>query len=228
MKSILPNTITSLNLLSGCLGLYFFKTGEIHLISFCIFSGAFFDFFDGLTARALNVQSSIGKELDSLADMVTFGILPGLIAFSLLDSVLDEKMHFFSFLALIIPLCSALRLAKFNVSEDQSTSFKGLPTPANAIFFASFPLILNSKGFFENVITNPIFLCASAIGFSILLVSNMPLFALKLSKDQSFLNTNTILKLSFLGVSGLLILFFLWSSIPIILALYLMSSLFIK
>lgn len=167
----LPNIITCMNLFSGCVGVWFAFNGNYEGAALAVFFSAVFDFLDGMTARVLKAYSEIGKQLDSLADMVSFGLLPGVLAFSMLST---NGVQLFSFLAFIIPIFSALRLAKFNIDERQTTSFIGLPTPANAIFWAglslSFSVLLKE---------NPYVLIGIIFVFSYLLVAEISMFSLK-------------------------------------------------
>ncbi|OZA56958.1 MAG: CDP-diacylglycerol--serine O-phosphatidyltransferase, partial [Sphingobacteriales bacterium 39-40-5] len=142
MKKHIPNSVTCLNLFSGCLGIVFAFQGNLIWASYAIVIAAVFDFFDGMLARLLKAYSDIGKELDSLADMVSFGVLPSVIIYQLfaLSPQIDFGADWLSFSAFIIAVFSALRLAKFNIDTRQSENFIGLPTPANALLIASFPL----------------------------------------------------------------------------------------
>ena len=182
MRRHIPNTITCCNLLSGCVAAMFAFEG-VYLYAFvCIIMGAVFDFFDGLTARALKVSSPIGKELDSLADVVTFGFAPAAMVFSWLrecaDAHLDMLVAFaVPFLAFLLVAFSALRLAKFNVDERQTSSFIGLPTPANALFWGA--LVLGSH---DKMVASPfgwVLIVALVLLFSWLLVAEIPMFSLK-------------------------------------------------
>lgn len=182
MRRHIPNIITCSNLLSGCVATMFAFEGLYPFAFAFIIAGAVFDFFDGLTARALKVSSPIGKELDSLADVITFGFAPSAMVYSWLrecadvnlDMLLAFAMPFFAFL---IAAFSALRLAKFNVDERQTSSFIGLPTPANALFWGG--LILGSH---DIVVVNPygwMLVIALVMLFSYLLVAEIPMFSLK-------------------------------------------------
>lgn len=182
MRRHIPNIITCCNLLSGCVATMFAFEGMYPFAFAFIIAGAVFDFFDGLTARALKVSSPIGKELDSLADVITFGFAPSAMVYSWLrecadvnlDMLLAFAMPFFAFL---IAAFSALRLAKFNVDERQTSSFIGLPTPANALFWGG--LILGSH---DIVVVNPygwMLVIALVMLFSYLLVAEIPMFSLK-------------------------------------------------
>ncbi|MEX0361790.1 MAG: phosphatidylcholine/phosphatidylserine synthase, partial [Allomuricauda sp.] len=157
MRSYIPNFLTLLNLFSGCVATVFAVQNQLEMAAIFVFIGIFFDFFDGLAARALHVQSEIGVQLDSLADMVTSGVVPGIVMFQLLDMSqasgwsegqlagipwLGVDVAPIAFFGFIITLASAYRLAKFNVDENQVSSFIGLPTPANTLLILSLPLIL--------------------------------------------------------------------------------------
>lgn len=151
-KSIFPNGLTAGNLLCGVAGIILTFNHNIEGAVFLMLLAGFLDFFDGLVARALGVSGELGKQLDSLADMTTFGVLPGIIIFQMISIGYGEYFipiqerptaHLVvEFLALLVPLFSMLRLAKFNIDTNQSDNFIGVPTPANALFIASFPLIL--------------------------------------------------------------------------------------
>ena len=182
MRRHIPNTITCCNLLSGCVAATYAFEGIYTIAFVCIIMGAVFDFFDGLTARALKVSSPIGKELDSLADVVTFGFAPAAMVFSWLrecaDAHLDMLVAFVvPFLAFLLVAVSALRLAKFNVDERQTSSFIGLPTPANALFWGA--LVLGSH---DKMVASPfgwVLIVALVLLFSWLLVAEIPMFSLK-------------------------------------------------
>ena len=182
MRRHIPNTITCCNLLSGCVAAMYAFEGVYPLALTFIIAGAVFDFFDGLTARALKVSSPIGKELDSLADVITFGFAPSAMVFSWLcecaDAHLDMAVAFvMPFAAFLLVAFSALRLAKFNVDERQTSSFIGLPTPANALFWGA--LVIGSH---DVVIAHPygwVFIIALVMLFSWLLVAEIPMFSLK-------------------------------------------------
>lgn len=213
MRRHIPNTITCCNLLSGCVAtLFAFESMYPFAFAFII-AGAIFDFCDGLTARALKVSSTIGKELDSLADVITFGFAPAAMVYSWLrectDAHLDMLIAFaVPFLAFILVAFSALRLAKFNVDERQTSSFIGLPTPANALFWGA--LVLGSH---DKVLAHPYGWVAILllVGiFSWLLVAEIPMFSLKFKSlawkanrtAYTFLLVSLVLLIA-LGLSGL-------------------------
>jgi CDP-diacylglycerol--serine O-phosphatidyltransferase len=177
LKKHIPNTITCCNLISGCIATYWAFEGDYQLALLFIVIGAVFDFFDGMSARLLGVSSPIGKELDSLADDVTFGFAPSAIVFSFLSSLTANSQLPLAFLAFIMAAFSALRLAKFNLDERQAMGFIGLPTPANALFWGS--LIV---GLGDSIAILPYaeyLLLAGVLISSWLLVSEIPMFALK-------------------------------------------------
>lgn len=224
IRSYIPNTLTCCNLLCGCLGIVQVLEGNLLWGPYLIWLAAIFDFFDGFAARLLKVSSPIGAELDSLADMVTFGVLPSLMLFKMLSS--PSLPVWVPYLALVVAVFSALRLAKFNVDTRQTSSFIGVPTPANALLISSFPLILahNQTGFY-NFMLEPVFLLIVAFGMSFLLVAEIPLFALKF-KDFSWQHNR--IKYIFLGLSLLLIIFFNFVAIPLVILLYVFLSLLTK
>jgi CDP-diacylglycerol--serine O-phosphatidyltransferase len=176
-----------------------------------------FDFFDGFAARMLKVSSPIGKELDSLADVVSFGVLPGMVMYKMLgDSSPSDVIPYIGFM---ISMFSALRLAIFNVDETQSDSFKGLNTPANTLFITSLPLLHNTVG--DWLFQTPTLLAITVI-FSFLLVSRIEIFALKF-KDFSWANNK--IRFTFLALSVLLLIAFQVTAIPLIILLYIGLSL---
>ncbi len=225
MKKHLPNAITCLNLLSGCLGIVFAFQGELVFASYAIFIAAIFDFLDGMLARLLNAYSEIGKELDSLADMVSFGVLPSVIIYQLFlqSPQLGPVSIWLNFSAFLIAIFSALRLAKFNIDTRQSENFIGLPTPANAILIASFPMILEQGNFFISpYILNPFFLFVFSFGMSILLVSELPLISLKF---KTISLANNLPRYILVFSSLILLLIFKFAAVPIIIFLYFIISL---
>ena len=234
MKNHIPNIITLFNMLSGILSIYAVMNGDIELAAYLIFVAAIFDFFDGLVARLLNAKSAMGAELDSLADVVSFGVAPGFILFHMLNishgqpGNTADSFNILPFIAFVVPAFGALRLAKFNVDTEQSTSFKGLPIPANAILIASLPLIrtflYEEQSFSYMIITNSYFLLAIAIIGSLLMVSRFPMFALKF---EGFSFKRNMTKYIFLGISLILLLFLQVVAIPFIILLYLFISLII-
>ncbi len=240
MTKHIPNLITLLNLLSGTIAVILAVEGNLVLAGVFVLIGIFFDFFDGLVARLLNVQSELGKQLDSLADMVTSGVVPGIILYKLLESniplwlskevVETESMQMVAvkfqplvLIGLLFTLAAAYRLANFNIDERQTTSFIGLPTPAATLFVISMPFILrySSCDFAEELINNHWFLIGVTVVLSILMNANIPLFSLKF-KDFSF--KNNALKYIFLLVSITLLISLHFIAVPIIIVLYVFFS----
>lgn len=219
-------------MLSGILSIYAAMSGDLDLAAYLIFIAAGFDFFDGLAARLLNAKSEFGAELDSLADVVSFGVAPGFILFQMISlshgqpTNLEGEFNIMPFIAFVVPAFAALRLAKFNIDKEQSNSFLGLPTPALAILIASLPLIRSylyeDREFFYMIITNTYFLLTIAIFGSLLMVSRFPMFALKFN---GFGWKNNMTKYIFLGISLILLLLLQIVAIPFIILLYLFLSL---
>ena len=181
MKKHIPNTITCCNLISGCTATYYAFLGDYYTALLFIVIGAVFDFFDGMSARLLHVSSEIGKELDSLADDITFGFAPSAIVFSFLNSF-HIHLPFVPFLAFLIAAFSALRLAKFNLDERQALGFIGLPTPANALFWGALIANLNFHRWLEPYMIPNFWLYVILVLIPIscyLLVSEILMFALK-------------------------------------------------
>lgn len=174
----IPNTLTCLNLFSGCVACVMAFEARYDMAFLFIFIGAVFDFFDGLAARALNAFSNIGKDLDSLADDISFGAAPAFMVFSWMKGIDYNGMEFLApwlpYAGFLIAVFSGLRLAKFNNDTRQTSSFIGLPVPANALFWAS--LIAGS---FNSFMTHPLLVVALVCLFSWLLVSEIPMFSLK-------------------------------------------------
>ncbi|SFT88586.1 CDP-diacylglycerol---serine O-phosphatidyltransferase [Lishizhenia tianjinensis] len=272
----LPNITTGLNLLSGCASIIFALGGRLELAVLFIFLAAIFDFLDGMLARALKLSGELGKQLDSLADMVSFGFAPGIIVFVLfilggamdifvqqggsmqnfwmngtfgynisywIQSYFNDLLGnqsalypphfkgwylFLPFVGFIIPFFSLFRLAKFNLDTRQTTSFIGLPTPANTIFFASFALMLwdgfgtdDWRATLSTVLIQDQVLMTLTVVFSVLLVSELPLFSLKF-KSLKFKENG--LRYIFLLISLILIALLLVWALPIIILLYLILS----
>lgn len=226
MKKHIPNVITSANLLCGCLGVTQIAQGEFVIAAVLVLMGAFFDFFDGLAARLLKVGSAMGAELDSLADVITFGLVPSYLVFEMLNEITPSP---FNYLAFSLAVFSAVRLAKFNTDSRQTDSFIGLPTPANALFWISFPLIawqLENSTWFEIDFIQPILntnwiIYTLIILFSYLLVAELPLLSLKF---KSFTWKGNEFRFILLLISTVLIAVFLFSAIPFIITLYLILS----
>lgn len=238
MRSYIPNFLTLLNLFSGCVAAMFAVLNQLDMAALFVFIGIFFDFFDGLAARALNVQSEVGVQLDSLADMVTSGVVPGIVMFQLLEmsqtsgwgsgaNFMGLEASPIAFLGFVITLASAYRLARFNIDENQVSSFIGLPTPANTLLILSLPLILlfHNNDFLNGIILNQWFLLGLTFLSAYLLNSKIELFALKF-KNWSF-KDNAIRYLFIIG-SLILLLTLRFLAIPVIVILYILLSLINK
>lgn len=248
IKKHIPNAITCCNLLCGCLAIVQAFEGNLVYSAYLVGLAAIFDFFDGFAARLLRVASPIGKDLDSLADMVTFGVVPGFVMFKLIfmgllvygidglssegwtiypplsvNGATNERMilpEYVIYSAFLIPVFSAIRLAKFNNDNRQSDSFIGVPTPANAIFICSIPLISEHNDI--SFVLNPYVLIITTIIFSLLLISEIPLFALKF---RNFSWRGNRIRYTFLGLSLLLLITLQYVGIPLIIILYILMSL---
>lgn len=188
-----------------------------------IWLAAFLDFFDGLTARALKAYSNIGGELDSLADMVSFGVLPSFIVYELLKISLPPSLYYLSFMAFIIAAFSAIRLAIFNVDTRQTTSFIGLPTPASALLFSALPL--SNIPIVQSLMNNTYFLILLVILISYLLVARIELMAFKF---KNFSWQDNKLKYIFMIISLAMVFLLNIVAIPLVIVFYILISLFKK
>lgn len=239
-KKSIPNILTLLNLLSGTIAAIFAVQGELVLAAYLVFLGIFFDFFDGFAARLLNVQGELGKQLDSLADVVTSGVVPGIVLYQLLKTkntleILNteiiswesQKIEFLPFVGLLFTLAAAYRLAKFNIDERQTSSFIGLPTPAASLVVLSLPLILEftSFEFAATIIENKWFIVLLTLVLSFLMNAEIPLFSLKF---KNFTWKDNQLKFVFLMCTMLLVIVFQFVAIPLVILLYIFLSLFYK
>jgi CDP-diacylglycerol---serine O-phosphatidyltransferase len=212
-----PNFLTCCNLICGCLGIVFLFEGKSIPAAYFVWAACVFDFFDGFAARLLKVSSPIGKDLDSLADMVSFGLLPAVLMFTMIKSASpNEVLPYMSFL---IAVCSALRLAVFNNDKTQTDSFRGVPTPASALFLTSLPLIYGVAG---NWLSEAWVLVAITVVFSLLLVSRFELFALKF---KNFSWADNKVRFTFIGLAVLLILAFKIVALPLIILSYIVLAL---
>lgn len=214
----LPNALTCLNLLSGCVGIIAVWQGPADRAIWFVLAACLFDFFDGFAARTLNVSSPIGKELDSLADMVSFGLLPSLVMYRLIDTLSSNS--YLPYAAFALAVFSALRLAKFNVDENQTESFIGLPTPANALFITSLVYLPSP---FDMFISQDYLLVVITIVFSFLLVSPIELFALKF---KSFTWKGNQVKFTFIAFSVLMLGIWQLAAMPFVILIYVAISLF--
>lgn len=213
IKSI-PNMLTLANLFCGCVAVTYALSGDAVTAFWFVVAAAVFDFFDGFAARLLKAHSPIGADLDSLADMVSFGVAPSAVLFIL-------GLEWFGF---VVALFSALRLAKFNTDQRQTTEFIGLPTPANALFFMSIGyIVMSSSGsYLANVFSTRWFIYLLAATFSLLMVSEIRMFSLKF---KSFRFGDNALRYSFIAVSAVLAAVLGVSAIPFVIVLYIIMSL---
>lgn len=242
LKKHIPNSITLLNAFCGSVAAVFAANSNFVMAAIFVFLGIFFDFFDGLLARKLNVQTELGIQLDSLADMITSGLVPGIVMFKLISLTVNPSDAFISeewnsylnfsgvkasmlpFLAFLITVASAYRLGRFNIDEDQQSYFIGLPTPANTLLIVSLPLILEfqNNDLMNSIILNKWFLIVLTLVSAFLLNSNIKLFALKF-KDWSFKSNSTRYIFLLLSVVALIVLKF--AAIPLIVVIYILMSL---
>ncbi len=231
IKKNIPNLITLANLTCGLFAITFSFQGNLINASILIFLGAFFDFLDGFFARILNATKEFGKQLDSMADMVTFGVAPGFLFFHFIfyldnDIIFRYSMQNSNFflpasLAFLIPIFSAYRLANFNIDNKQKHSFIGLPTPALAIFIASIPHIDFNK---FPMFTDIKLLIIITIIMPFLLISRMPLFSLKFNTHNEIKSRLNIIRILFILAAIILFFLFKFAAIPFIVILYLILS----
>ncbi|WP_432714413.1 CDP-diacylglycerol--serine O-phosphatidyltransferase [Pedobacter sp.] len=217
MKKHIPNALTCANLLSGCIGIVFAFKGDLTITAYAVLMSGIFDFFDGFSARILHVKSEIGKELDSLADMVSFGFLPGVVMFQLITQS-NYTSAYLPYVAFLITIFSALRLAKFNLDTRQTEDFIGLNTPMNTLFIVSLPFIQND---YPEIIKSTFVLVGLTILMSWLLICEIKIFSLKFG---SLTWQDNKVKYVFLIVSAALIAFMKFAAIPFVLILYIASS----
>ena len=223
----IPNLLTLCNLLCGCIAIVFAFEGNLIWCAYMVGIACVFDFLDGLVARLLNVNSEIGKQLDSLADMVSFGVVPGVILFKLINQIsITCGADIFSsvpisYAGFLVTIISAVRLAKFNIDTRQRESFTGLPTPANTIFILSLPLILEFNTAYTSIIENPYFLISLSLISSFLLIAPLPLFAFKF---KNFSWADNKVRYIFLVLTLALLIVFQFVGIPLIIILYIVLS----
>lgn len=240
IRKHIPNFITCLNVVSGTLAVVFAVKGELTFSVIFIFIAALFDFLDGMAARLLKAYSPLGKELDSLADMISFGVAPGMLMMVMLENALfgaNVRAESYAQLSvyeiiciassLMIPVFSALRLAKFNIDTRQTDSFIGLPTPASAIFIAALALITGHGNYeiLDAFIMQPIVLLIITIAMSLLLVSEIPMFSLKF-KNLSWKDNQ--LRFIFMFISIILIIVFNSYGIVASIVSFILISLFAR
>lgn len=234
IKKHIPNVITLLNLLSGLVALVYAFDDNLQMAFFWVCLGIFFDFWDGFAARVLKVSSPLGVQLDSLADMVTSGVVPGVVMYQMLAHIQENYeqytitddtfyMKLVPFIGFVITLGSCMRLAKFNIDTRQTDSFIGLPTPANALFILSIPLIMNNTEteFVFNLFSNPYVLVVISLFSAFIMNAELSLFSLKTKNKNLSDNKLTLL---FLGICALLLLFLKYEAIPLIIGFYILLS----
>lgn len=219
----LPNLLTLANLTSGCIGIIAALNGDLRLAGYLVILAGIFDFFDGFAARALKLDNPIGGDLDSLADAITFGVLPGIIFYQLLSEHYPPESSLYligKLLALVFPICAILRLAKFNVSTEQSYNFKGLATPAATLFVIALP-------FWSDYTMMYLGLCHQWVlyffvfGLSLLMISDLDLLAFKF-KNYSWADNSS--KYIFLIIALLLFILLGVKSLTLIIPLYILFS----
>ena len=229
LKKHIPNVITCGNLLSGCFSILFIASGMPVKAALMILVAGLFDFLDGFAARLLNVHSSIGADLDSLSDVVSFGVAPGLIMCYMMNNALDlprltlDGIDLFPCLAFLLPVFAAIRLARFNTDETQQTVFRGIPAPAMAIFVASLPLALAQIGHLADGFLDFWVCLGITLLLSFLMVSNLRCFSFKMKKLSWKGNE---VRWMFLIVAGVGLAIFKWLALPFIMVLYILLSVF--
>ena len=230
MKKQIPNLFTLLNLFTGCIAAKYAFEGVWDRVVIFTFIGAVFDLFDGMAARILKAHSPIGKELDSLADVVSFGLVPGVILYTLFKQDLQilygmnfsQELKVLTYLPFIVTLFSALRLAKFNIDTRQSDSFIGVPTPANTLLIISLPMIaIHGDKRFADIIGNPWVIAGFAIVTSYLLVSEIHLLGFKF---KTFGWKGNEIKYIFIALIPILGVFLHFLAIPILFVIYILLS----
>nr|WP_315199088.1 CDP-alcohol phosphatidyltransferase family protein [uncultured Flavobacterium sp.] len=229
IKKHIPNTITLLNLLCGCVALIFVSNDKFEMAFYFVCLGIFLDFFDGFFARLFKVSGPLGLQLDSLADMVTSGVVPGFVMFKMMLSsnvnMSEGCLQYFPYLAFIITLGSCMRLAKFNIDTRQTDSFIGLPTPANALFILSLPLVLKYYSgdslMVLEILTEKWVLLLIALFSAYILNAEIPLFSLKIKK---FSFKDNALQIIFLVISVLLLLFLQYLGVTLVIVFYVLLS----
>jgi len=224
-KTYVPNLFTLLNLFCGSVGVIFAVQVDLITSSYFVLLGILFDFFDGFFARKFNSQSSLGLQLDSLADMVTSGLIPGIFMMNLLQLSLDSSWPMWDiipYFALIITLCSAYRLANFNISK-QNNYFIGLPTPANTLLIVSLPLVLEFQDseLWSPIILSPTFLIVLTFLLSFLLNSKLRLISIKFKTLDI---KNNLDKYVLIISSFLILIFFKWAGIFLVIIFYILFS----
>lgn len=221
LKKHIPNFLTLLNLLCGCIAIVFISDSQFYLAFYFVCLGIFFDFFDGFLARKFDVAGPLGVQLDSLADMVTSGVAPGFVMFKLMENQDSfDGQSYWTYLGFIITLGACYRLANFNIDTRQSDSFIGLPTPANALFIMSLPLIIG-ECHHDTLFLNAWVLIGITLLSAYVMNAEIPLFSLKI-KNFSFAKYK--LQIGFLLVSVIMIVTLKFLAIPLIIIAYVLLS----
>jgi CDP-diacylglycerol---serine O-phosphatidyltransferase len=219
LQKNIPNALTCGNLLCGCLGIIYACNDDVKVASILILVASVLDFMDGFVARLLKAYSEIGKQLDSLADMVTFGVTPAIIWWQLSSHTHTTQFLVLPYLSLLLAVFSAIRLAKFNIDTRQSDSFIGVPTPANAMFIAGIPI---ASSWLQQMVLNPHFLIIYPLLMSYLLVAEIPLLSLKF---KTFAWKTNEFRWLLLVLSFLVVFLLQFSALPFIIVLYIILSL---
>lgn len=225
LKKHIPNTITLMNLFCGCIALDFAAKNQFEMAFLLVCIGIFLDFFDGFFARLFKVSSPLGLQLDSLADMVTSGVVPGYVMFAMLKSSTDNVLiPYFGF---IITLGACFRLANFNIDTRQTDSFIGLPTPANTLFVMSLPLILSQYNsiFILEMFSNQWFLMGISVLSAYIMNAEIPLFSLKI---KQFSLQKNLLQIVFLVGSFFMLLVFKYLGVAVVIVFYVLLSIFVR
>ncbi len=235
LKQHIPNTITCGNLVSGCLSILFLSCNMPVKAAIMIFVAGLFDFLDGFSARLLKAHSPIGADLDSLSDVVSFGVAPGFIMHWLMSRYFDSQLWLYEWwrpigdfnvlpcLAFLLPVFSAIRLAKFNIDDTQKTLFRGLPTPAMAIFVASLPLALAQLGHLTDGALGYWACLGITLVFSFMMVSNLRFFSFKM-KSAKWKGNEVRWIFLIVAVAGIAI--FRLAALPFIMVVYILMSVF--
>lgn len=224
IKAQIPNLFTMLNLFSGCVALIMVSYSDFESAFFFVCLGIFFDFFDGFFARKFNVAGPLGVQLDSLADMITSGVVPGFTMYALLVFTQNENsFKYLPFIGFVITLGACYRLAKFNIDTRQSDSFIGLPTPANALFIMSLPLITHTSEikWVQEALSNEWILIGITLLSTYVMNAEIPLFSLKI---KNFSVAKYKLQISFLVASILMLIFLQIVAVPLIILMYILLS----
>ncbi len=231
IKRHIPNAITCCNLLSGCLSILFLIYGMPVKAALMIFVAGIFDFFDGFAARLLNAHSPIGADLDSLSDVVSFGVAPGFIMYWLMIKTIRNPIvpvgpfELLTFIAFLLPVFSAIRLAKFNIDDAQKTSFRGIPAPGMAIFVASLPLALAQVGHLSDGSLRLGYCIGIVLVFSFMMVCNLRFFSFKMKKLKWKGNE---VRFIFIALAVISFAIFRFVALPFIMIAYILLSIFFE